>query len=208
MDIKALVAFAALFLSAQANANFITNGDFQTCDFSAWSLDSDGFGAPADTSDFAIVDNAGQCSAQLSTNNLIPDGISNSLFTQLNLSGVANGTKLDLSFDWLFSGFDLQSDDFSDAFFVLLNNGIDVETLLFGYEGGSGTFSTQIDSTYDGYYLEFMLAPGYNIESFSSTFTFDNVSLTESADVPAPQTSLLLALGLGVLALRRMHVAK
>ncbi|GFD88276.1 hypothetical protein KUL152_05020 [Tenacibaculum sp. KUL152] len=208
MDIKALVAFAALFLSAQANANFITNGDFQTCDFSGWSLDSDGVGAPADTSDFAIVDNAGQCSAQLSTNNLIPDGISNSLFTQLNLSGVANGKKLDLSFDWLFSGFDLQSDDFSDAFFVLLNNGIDVETLLFGYEGGSGTFSTQIDSTYDGYYLEFMLEPGYNIESFSSTFTFDNVSLTKSADVPAPQTSLLLALGLGVVAFRRKHVAK
>lgn len=208
MNIKALVVSAVLFVSTQANANFITNGDFQTCNFNGWSLDTDGFGEPADTSDFSIVDNAGQCSAQLSTDNLFPDGISNSLFTQLDLSGVADGVVLDLSFDWLFSGSDLQTDDFSDAFSVVLNNGIDFELLLFGFESGSGTFTAQLDNSYDGFFLDFALMPGFNLESFSSTFTIDNVSLVESTAVPAPQTSFLLAMGLGVIALRRKHLAK
>jgi hypothetical protein len=208
MNIRALVVSAVLFVSTQANANFITNGDFQTCNFNGWSLDTDGFGEPADTSDFSIVDNAGQCSAQLSTDNLFPDGISNSLFTQLDLSGVADGVVLDLSFDWLFSGSDLQTDDFSDAFSVVLNNGIDFELLLFGFESGSGTFTAQLDNSYDGFFLDFALMPGFNLESFSSTFTIDNVSLVESTAVPAPQTSFLLAMVLGVIALRRKHLAK
>jgi hypothetical protein len=208
MNIRALVFGAALLISAQANANFITNGDFQTCNFSGWSLDTDGFGEPADTSDFSIVDNAGQCSAMLGTDNLFPDGISNSLFTQLDLSGVADGVVLDLSFDWLFSGSDLQTDDFSDAFSVVLNNGVDFELLLFGFESGSGTFTAQLDNSYDGFFLDFALMPGFNLESFSSTLTIDNVSLVESTDVSTPQTSILLAFGLGMIALRRSHTKK
>lgn len=208
MKLSALLVACSLLLSTQANANFITNGDFQTCNFNGWSLDTDGNGEPADTSDFSIINNAGQCSAQISTENLFPDGFSNTLFTQLDLSSVTDGVTVDLSFDWIFDGDDLQTDAFSDAFSVVLNDGFNIEPLLFGFQSGSGTFITQLDNSYDGYFLDFILEPGFNAQSFSSTLTIDNVSLVESTAVFAPQTPFLLALGLGVIAFRRSKLVK
>jgi hypothetical protein len=195
-------------MCTRANASLITNGDFQTCSFDGWSLDTDVLGEPADTSDFSIINNAGQCSAQITVENLTFDNFNNSLITKLNLSDVANGVSLDLSFDWIFSGFDLQTDIESDLFSVVLNDGIDIEPLFSVFENGSGTFTTQINNSYDGFFLEFVLEPGFNTESFASTFIIDNVALTEEVDVPAPHTSLLMAMGLAIIGIRRKHQDK
>lgn len=208
MKLRALLVACSLLLSAQANANFIANGDFQTCNFNGWSLDTDGNGEPVVTSDFSIINSAGQCSAQISTDNLFPDGFSNTLFTQLDLSSVSDGVIVELSFDWIFDGDDLQTDVLSDAFSVVLNDGFNIESILFGFQSGSGTFVTQLDNSYDGYFLDFALEPGFNAQSFSSTFTIDNVSLVESTAVSAPHTQFLLAIGLGVIAFRRSKHVK
>lgn len=203
MKFTPIIAATLLVTSTQASANLISNGDFQTCDFSHWGLDTDGFGEPADTSDFTIINDAGQCSAQVSTGIPFSAEFANTLFTDLDLSSVSPDAILDLQFDWAFSGFDLQTDELSDAFSVVLNNGIVFEELLFTFEDGGGTFSTQLDASYDGFSLDFALLPGFNMESYSSTFTLDNVSLTERVEVSAPHTSLLLAFGMCAIALRR-----
>ncbi|WP_152561556.1 MULTISPECIES: PEP-CTERM sorting domain-containing protein [unclassified Alteromonas] len=195
-------------MCTRANASLIPNGDFQTCSFDGWSLDTDLLGEPDDTSDFSIINNAGQCSAQITLENSMLVNFNNSLITQLDLSDVANGVSLDLSFDWIFSGLDLQTDIESDLFSVYLNDGIDIEPLFSVFENGSGTFTTQIDNSYDGFFLEFVLQPGFNTESFASTFIIDNVALTEEVDVPAPHTSLLMAMGLAIIGIRRKHQDK
>ena len=203
MKFTPIIAATLLVVSTQTSANLITNGDFQTCDFSHWGLDTDGTGEPADTNAFTIINDAGQCSAQIATDGLFPEGFANTLFTDLDLSSVSPDAILDLQFDWAFSGFDIQTDNFSDYFTVGLNTGMDFETLLFVDENGSGTFSTQLDTRYNGASLDFALLPGFNPQSFSSTFTIDNVSLTERVEVSAPHTSLLLAFGMCAIALRR-----
>ncbi|WP_218354683.1 hypothetical protein [Alteromonas lipotrueiana] len=203
MKFTSIIAATLLVMSTQTSANLISNGDFQTCDFTHWGLDTDGFGEPADASGFTIIDEAGQCAAQVSTGSPFSTQFANTLFTDLDLSSVSPDALLDLQFDWTFSGFDLQTDEFSDAFSVVLNNGVTLEELLFVFEDGSGTFSTQLDASYDGFSLDFALLPGFNVESYASTFTLDNVSLTERVEVTAPHTSLLLAFGLCAVALRR-----
>lgn len=213
MNFRFIAAVTLLFICAQvmctrANASLISNGDFQTCSFDGWSLDTDLLGEPADTRDFSIINNAGQCSAQITLENSMLVNFNNSLITQLDLSDVANGVSLDLSFDWVFSGFDLQTDIESDLFSVILNDGIDIKTLFSVFENGSGTFTTQINNSYDGFFLEFVLEPGFNPESFASTFIIDNVALTEEVDVPAPHTSLLMAMGLAIIGIRRKHQDK
>lgn len=201
MRLSILLAACSLFISAQASANFITNGDFQTCNFDGWGIDADG---SSDTSDFAIVNNNGDCAAQIGLQNIDPIvGIANVLFTDLDLSFVAAGEFLNLSFDWIFEGADLQTDPAFDDIFSVVLNGSNFTEVLFGFESGSGTFSMQVDNSFEGHSLEFILQPGFNPESFSSFLTIDNVSLTENVAVPAPQTSVLLALGLGFVALRR-----
>ncbi|QPG06180.1 hypothetical protein IT774_02900 [Salinimonas marina] len=203
MKFTFIIAATLLVMSTPTSANLISNGDFQTCDFTHWGLDTDGFGEPADTSNFTIIDEAGQCSAQVSTGNPFATEFANTLFTNLDLSSVSPDAILDLQFDWTFSGFDLQTDEFSDAFSVVLNNGMDLEELLFVFEDGSGTFFTQLDASYDGFSLDFALLPGFNAESYASIFTLDNVALTERVEVTAPHTSLLIAFGLCAVALRR-----
>lgn len=204
MKFTSVIAALLLAFSTQTSASFISNGDFQTCDFSGWGLDTDGFGEPADTSDFSMINNAGQCSAQISLDNPVFDA--NTLFTVLDLSSASPDAIFDLQFDWAFAGFDLQTDELSDIFIVSLNNGVIFQELLRGFENGSGTFSTQLDSSVDGYSLNFMLMPGFNFESsFASTLTIDNVSVVERVEVSAPQTAILFALGVGAVALRRKH---
>jgi len=202
MRLSILLAACSLLISAQASANFITNGDFQTCNFDGWGIDADG---SSDTSDFTIVNNNGDCAAQIGMANIDPVfGFANVLFTELDLSFVADGEFLNLNFDWMFEGADLQTDPASDDIFSVVLNGDKFTEILFGFESGSGTFSMQLDNTFDAHSLEFILQPGFNPESFSSFLTVDNVSLTQSTAVPAPQTSILLALGLGLVALRRV----
>ena len=203
MKFTPIIAAILLVMSTQTSANLISNGDFQTCDFTDWGLDTDGFGEPADTSNFTIIDEAGQCSAQVSTGNPFATEFANTLFTDLDFSSISPDAILDLQFDWAFSGFDLQTDGLSDAFRVVLNNGIVFKELLFVFEDGSGTFSTQLDASYNDFSLDFALEPGFNMESYASTFTLDNVSLTERVEVTAPHTSLLLAFGMCAVALRR-----
>jgi len=94
MNFRFITAVTLVFICAQvmctrANASLITNGDFQTCSFDGWSLDTDAFGEPANTSDFSIINNAGQCSAQVSVENSLSVNFNNSLITQLDLSDVA-----------------------------------------------------------------------------------------------------------------------
>ena len=210
MAIKSIIASIIILLSTHASANLIINGGFQNCSLTDWSLDTDGLGQPTDTSDFSVLDSAGQCSANLGMSNLEqlllndPSGLSgfaNTLSTILDLSGVADSQILDLSFDWIFSGGDLQ-DPLSDFLSVSLTNGVELDTLFTQFEYGIGTYRTQIDTRYDGWALDFTLNSGFNPDSFSSFLTLDNVSL-QAATVPEPHALLLLLLGTGVLVFGR-----
>ena len=207
---RVILVSAVFLFSGFANASLIANGDFQTCDFTNWEFDTDGFGPPADTSDFSINDVGGECSAEIGMSNLLDlaladpaQGFANTLFTTLDFSGAASGALFELSFDWAFSGLDLQTDFFSDLFSVSLNDGFGgIEVLFETFEDGSGTFTTVLDSSYDGWFLDFQLQSGFNFESFSSVLSLDNISL-ESVSVPTPHTSAILLLGLAALVLRR-----
>ena len=206
MRLSILLAACSLFISAQASANFITNGDFQTCNFDGWLLDADGPIAPADAGDFTIVNNNGDCAAQIGMTELGAfGGFINTLFNQVNLSSVANDTELTLSFDWVFSGSDLQEDEFSDLFvFSIVDEFGTPDEYFINFEDGRGTFTTLFNKTLDIFSLDFAMWAGVpEGNPYTSFLTIDNVSLTQSTAVPAPQTSVLLALGLGFVALRR-----
>ncbi len=194
---------ALMLLCSSVQAALITNGDFQTCDLTGWSMDTDGFGEPSNTINFSIGENTstGNCAAQIGMAQLDSNfGFANTLFTTIHLSNVAT-----LSFDWIFEGADLE-DDFSDFFAVSLTDGSDRHILFENGQYDDGAFATQIDTTYDGWFLDFTLNGGFNFDpvqtSFSSLLTLDNISLT-TAEVPEPSVLFLMFSGLLTLLLKR-----
>ncbi|GAA0349262.1 hypothetical protein GCM10009092_12050 [Bowmanella denitrificans] len=203
-----------LFCAGSAQAAMISNGDFQSCTLSGWSLDTDGSGDPGPTGDFAIDNNAGDCRAVLS----VDDGQSasaffaNTLYQELDLS-MAAGQSLWLSFDWAFFGTD-GDPQIGDFFNIALNDGLGN---LYGADGqlgallqsamnglssyGSGTFSVQLDSSFynlSGWFLDFSLQEGLAIgDGLFSSLAIDNVRLDAvSTQVPEPPLPALLLLGL------------
>ncbi|GAA6204057.1 hypothetical protein [Thalassotalea sp. SU-HH00458] len=221
MRIKiALLTFCVTcLLNWQVQASVITNGDFQNCNFDHWQKDTDGSGDPGSTGDFSIMNNAGECQAKISIDyfNGATAFDANTLFTALDFT--TSGDELRLSFDWSFTSFDINN-DFSDFFFVSLNDG---NGNLFGADGnagflispsgisGAGTFKTALNSSFNNqtnWFLDFTVQAGFNQESYSSMLTIDNVSLTaNSTEVPEPKSFAILLLALIALSLQRSRVA-
>lgn len=222
MRIKiALLTFCvACLLNWQVQAGVITNGDFQTCNFDHWQKDTDGWGDPGATGDFSIINNAGECQAEISVDYLNGATVfdANTLFTALDLS--SSGDELRLSFDWSFTSFDL-NDDLSDFFFVSLNDG---NGNLFDENGnhgflispssatGAGSFSKTLAPSFNNrsnWFLDFTVQAGFNPESYSSVLTIDNVTLTAvTTQVPEPSTLAILLFALIALSLKHSRFAK
>lgn len=201
----------SLGLSTFSQAALIANGDFQTCDLTGWQRDTDGNGDPGATTDFSVLNNAGQCAAQIR----VDDGSSasafwaNSLFQELDLSA-AVGDILTLSFDWDFAGTD-GDPWFGDYFSVFLSN---VSGDPYGADGtlgylldpsseyGTGQLSVMLDArlyNQTGWTLNFVLedalSPTQDI--LFSTLNIDNASISvasSSVDAPATLSLSLLAL--------------
>jgi hypothetical protein len=212
---KILILFCLLIASG-AHATLLTNGAFQSCNFSGWDTYTDGFSNTVPTGDFNIMNNGSDCQAEINIDvfNGASAFFANTLSTELNLGAAAN-TQLLLSFDWDFAGFDDETIN-ADRFFV---NFIDDLGNMTGADGGlsylidpstsygSGTFSMMLDSSLNnqsGWFLDFTLEGGFNLDSFSSTLLIDNVALMAiPIDVSAPPMTALLLLGTAALFSRR-----
>lgn len=205
-----------LLLASGAHANLLTNGGFQSCNFSGWETYTDGPINTVRDGDFNIINNAGDCQAEINIdlNNGATASFANTLSTALNLSAAAN-TQLWLSFDWDFAGFD-DGSDLADVFFVNFTDNGGNMTGADGTPGflidptstyGSGSYSMMLDSSFNnqsGWFLDFNLEGGFNLDSFSSTLLIDNVTLLAiPTDVPAPPMTALLLLGTAALFSRR-----
>lgn len=203
-----LLTLICLLLASGAHANLVTNGGFQNCNFSGWDTYTDGVSNAIRDGDFNIIDNTGECQAEINID--VNAGTSalyaNTLSTELDLSASAN-SQLWLSFDWDFAGFD-DGSDLADLFFV---NFIDDLGNIVGADGslgflidpsstyGSGTFSVMLDSSLhnqSGWFLDFSLEAGYTGDSYSSRLLIDNVTLlAKPTDVPTPPMAALLLFG-------------
>lgn len=216
-----------LVMPSLTSAAGITNGNFNTGDYSSWSQDVDGWGAPVlGLNDFTIVEpTAGNSVARIEADYWsVPGDIfstpnnevffANTLYQNADLTAAAN-QDLVLSFDWEFSGEDSLNDE---AFFVVFGDG---SGNYFGADGelgflleedtyGSGSFSTLLDDSYLnllGMTLEFQLASGF--DGYGSFINIDNVSLQsvpQVGAVPVPAAIWLFASGLvGLIGLRHKN---
>ncbi|QSA95650.1 hypothetical protein [Methylococcus sp. EFPC2] len=191
-----------LAVNSAVHAAGVSNGDFQTGDFSGWTLDTDA--TPGASPDFQIIDSAGNYSARIEA-----DGagdtvfFANTLFQSLDLSLPAEHDLI-LRFDWTYAG-DAEAPD--ETFLVGFGDGTgnyyDANAelgLLFNPQNyGAGTFSAKLNAlaNLSGWTLEFQLLAGF--DGLSSHVTLDNISLSAVAQptpVPIPPAMLLFASGL------------
>jgi len=215
-----ILAVFGLLISHLTQAAMISNGDFQTCDFTGWQQDVDGLGPVAGSPDFSIINNAGDCSAQLFVDDLDTASamIANTLFTHLDLTAQANET-LSLSFDWVFEGTD-GDPDFGDYFLVFLGDGSGTPLNEFGMDGllidaiseyGAGSFSIALDASLNNMpdlTLEFQLNDAFSgsQDILFSTLNIDNVQLSaNSVPVNGPYS---LGLFIAALALLRRRATR
>jgi hypothetical protein len=205
-------ALAALLLPQLAAAGPISNGDFETGDFTGWSIDSDGF--DGDAPDFQVVGVPGNHQARVEIDYGVTNfGLfANTLFQPIDLTA-GPGMELVLSFDWEFDGVD-NPDTPDEVFSVGFSN----ETGgFFGADGQGGTLLDALSYIATGAFtavldpadftwatdwvLEFQINTGGN--GFGSYALLDNIALTERPAAFADEPALLLAPGLALLALYR-----
>lgn len=204
-------------LTLNTHAGVITNGDFQTCDYSGWQKDTDGAGDISLGNDFAIDVNGSNCRAAINVDYFDVAGdpfstpiseawFANTLYQELDFTGSANST-------WeLTIGFEVGSEGTSqDPFFV-------ADYFLFGLNDGLGNYfdengdlgflvyPTDIDGSYrdsltfeldssftntTGWFLDAQLNVGVDQfgmpDGFGSTLYVNEVTLTE---VLAPVTDV------------------
>ena len=216
---KSLIAVAlsaTLFMPGLSSATGLNNGDFATNDFSAWSIDTDGFAGT--TPDFQIIPSGSDHQARIEADYWPADNawFANTLYQEMDLSATAN-QDLVLSFDWEFSG---EMASFDENFLVALGNGTgnyfdadgNLGFLLNPLNYGSGTFTTMLDASFlnlTGWTLEFQMGAGF--DGYGSFVNIDNVSLAavdQLNAVPAPAAFWLFASGLiGMAGIRRRKVS-
>jgi len=224
---KQIALISSILLTPlSAYAANINNSDFQSNDFTGWSQDVDGWGAPIfGLNDFSIVEpTAGNYAGRIEADywSTLGDTLStpqdevwyaNTLYQELDLSASA-GQDLVLSFDWTFSG---QETAFNENFLVALGDGIGD---YYGADGGlgfllnptaygAGTFSATLDSSFInalGWSLEFQMNSGF--DGFGSFATIDNVSLTavsqDQAANNVPEPAVIWLMGLGLMGLAKV----
>ncbi|WP_018984152.1 hypothetical protein [Salinimonas chungwhensis] len=207
-NLFALATLSSLLVYLPNAEASIVNGDFATCDFSGWQQDTDGLGAPGNTADFTIANDAGNCSANIMVDDMTTSTAfyANTLFTGLDLSASEND--LTLSFDWTFSGTDGDAQA-GDYFSVYLSDGSGAPFNAQGMPGylidpvssyGSDSFTAVLDSslyTMSNWTLEFQLFDAFSPtdEPLMSVLNIDNVQLTAQAvAVSAPATGILASL--------------
>ena len=205
----------ALTPCTSALAAAITNGGFETGDFTGWSLDTDGF--PGSANDFQVVGSPGNYRARIEADFPSNDVFfANTLFQELDTSADP-GDRLMLSFDWVFGGEDGDPID-GESFLVALGDGtgslFDATGSLGSLLGptasyGSGSYSTSLDfSTFAntaGWTVEFQLMPGFGFNGLGSFLEIENVELEAvPAQVSQPGVLALLSFGLvGLMSFRR-----
>jgi len=208
------IAVSMLF-SLSIEASGVVNGNFQTGDFTGWSLATDGVAGTAP--DFQIENLAGDYSARIEADywSIPGDSLSNpqdnvwfdnTLYQEMNLTTSVN-QNLVLSFEWVFAG---EESIFDENFLVALGNG---SGDYFGADGnlgflfnpmdyGEGLYSVVLDPSFanaTGWTIEFQMVAGF--DAYGSYASIDNVALNA---VPIPNAIILMATGIaGLLGLRR-----
>ena len=213
---RVMTATALLALPLISQGATIINGDFETGDFTGWSLDTDGFPAdPATTNDFEVVDQGGDQKARIEIDYFETPGdffstplndafFANTLYQSIDTSA-PSGSELRLSFNWLLGG---EASPFgNDSFIVGLGDGsgnLFDETGNFGFllstsQFVGGSYSTTLDyaafANQPGWTLEFQLVS--NFDAYGSYVDIDNVELDAAVtQVLNPSSPLLLLAGL------------
>ena len=224
MNISRIQTFIlfSVALSFPVFSENISNGDFQTGNFTGWSLDSDGLGDPSPSTDFAVVESnsvvssgdigygspwnvPGNYTAKIEadfTNDTVQ--FANTLYQTLNLN-MAQGKNLVLSFDWLFKGGSATPDDSFKVGLGHLSQSGSLEYydasgnlgfLVEQFSYGSGSFYATLDPSFanqTGWTIEFQLLRGF--DNAGSLALIDNVTLQE-VNIPVPNTLWLFGVGL------------
>lgn len=201
------VLLLSLVYSLNSLADIITNGDFASCDYSGWETRTDGgVGSP---NDFSIINNAGECSAQLQVDHMSPAGdpfgsfvndafLANTLSQALDFTGAASSTWL-LTIDYSVTSESSSSDPFflPDNFFFAIhdNNGNYVNENenagnLLGSQAIDGVFADifviELSNSFSndlGWFLDMQLNLGADsggfTDGFGSSLIINSVSLIE-----------------------------
>ena len=215
-------------LATHSNAALITNGDFATGDFSAWSKDTDGAGDISTGNDFSVVGSVGDYSAVIEVDAFDAPGdffavplddvwFANTLYQELDLSAAPGSTFL-LSIDFAVDS-EIDSADqafIADYFAIGLNDGSGnyfdengALGFLFDPSNIDGAFSYSLDFTLDnsfanqtGWFLDFQLAVGLDdfgsSDAFASTFILNSVSLTELSSTDVSEPGTALIFSFGL----------
>ena len=202
-----IAALAVALLPGLGTAAEIVNGDFETGDFTGWSLDTDGFEGTAP--DFQVVGVPGNHQARVEIDFGTTDFalFANTLYQPLDLTA-APGEELVLSFEWAFAGVDgTDLDDylvvgFSNSTGGFFNNVGDALPLLEvdSYLDNGSYSAVLADGVFNNvadWVLEFQINTGGN--GFGSYLLLDNVQITRQEATGVPEPGLLFAPGLALL---------
>ena len=226
------VAIAMISFFSCAHGAVIYNGSFDTCNFSGWQKDTDGFGNISTGTDFQMIKSEDDCSAQIGVDHWrVPGDItsaprdqawfSNTLYQNLDLAAGPNST-LRLSIDYEVA---TEGGWTPDYFLIGLNNGTGTyydETGSLGFLQGpteiggntSGSLSFDLDGNFNnavGWALDFQLNIGvdpytYLPDGYGSSLVIHSASLQEIKAVSVPEPGALLLLSSGLIALHAFRI--
>lgn len=213
----AVLVLGSFLVNTSLHAASIQNGDFATCDYSAWNTESD-FGTP-EPGDFTITGDAPNCSANMAIDNLDSLASVNFLYQELDLSA-ASGSELYLNVDFSLDTELTDAAPFDAAYYSLaltdgLGNIVD-QNMAFGsiFEGDIlGPETTQasvlLDNSFNnavGWSIEFQILSSFRDFNglLPSSITINSVSIDEVVnEVSAPASMSIALIGMLFVAFTR-----